>query len=102
MWRRLLRPNAQSVDRTGIDEISPPQELDDPRRYVERTPPNNFHAIPATIFRGTVPGPRRLSRPVQLPRDGKPDLRTTYYSRARHGEGLFGIEPLYPEGEAGS
>lgn len=99
MWRRLLRPNAQSVDRVGIDEFSPRQELADPRDLVVRTPPNNFHAVPTTVFRGTMPSPKRLSRPVQIPDDRKPDLRSTYYSRARHGEGLFGVEPLIPAGE---
>jgi hypothetical protein len=101
LFRRLLRPNAQSVDRPGVDEFSPALRRHSQTEYVERTPPNTRTAKAVSVFRGTIVGPNRLSRPAFLGTGSPPDLRASYYTRARHGEGLFGIEPLIPEGEIG-
>jgi hypothetical protein len=100
IFKRLLRPNAESVDRPGVDEISPAMR-ETALWNVAQSVPNTRTGRPGGTFRGSLTGPIPISPAPYLDPDPGPDLRVSNYNRARHGEGLFGIEPLIPEGEVG-
>ena len=106
IFRRLLRTNATSVDRPGVDEVSPPIDREDVGGSVEwfiheEHTPNRMGAQRGHVFRGSLVGPlvQIDPRPIIVPPDARPTPQVAHYGRARHGEGLFGLQPLIPEGE---
>jgi hypothetical protein len=98
LFRRLLRPNATSVDRPGIDEISPAPKLTSQLWWVGMTPVDRRSGHPSTMFHGSITGPIPVG-PTPTFDVRPPPMRESHYNRARHGEGLFGTTPLIPEGE---
>lgn len=100
VFARLFRPNAQSVDRPGVDEMAAFASPHDPLWIVGQTPPARRSSRPSTSFHGDLVGPGRVGGPAPTMDPSSPPTPTvTFYARARHGEGLFGMEPLIPEGE---
>lgn len=99
IFKRLLMPQAVAVDRPGVDEFSPPAQLVDPLWNVAQSVPNTRNARPRTAFHGNLTGPIAVSPAPYLDPSPGPELRVNNYNRARHGEGLFGMESLIPEGE---
>lgn len=98
LFRRLSRNRAESIDRDWPDQYSPPARAHDGFAHVERGAPMSIHNAGRILFHGSInspnPGPPALLvAPPDVP------VQQTFYARRRHGEGLFGMESLIPEGE---
>lgn len=102
IFRRLLRDRAESLDRLGVDEVMPPRVPDDILwRIQSEHVPMHTGAQAVTMFHGDLPSPVVASPPRSLPVDSPPELVISHYARTAKGEGMWGLEPIIPEGEAG-
>ena len=99
IFKRRIREDAASLDRPGIDEFSPPLIDDELWKIAGEHVPMSMHNVGGGVFYGDLVSPVSQSPPAPLATDAPPPIIDTHYARARHGEGLWGTQPLIPEGE---
>lgn len=99
IWKRLVRNPARSVDRAGADQISPGRIHDPLWPITQEHTPLRTHDRGVNFVRGSIPSPQNIIPPIPLPSSDDVTVQVAAGGRFRHGEGLWGIEPLIPEGE---
>lgn len=103
MFARLVRFVADSLDRRGVDDVAvnhTSYAQGELYRITTGHQPNHIHDVPATRFFGSVSLPWSQEPPSHILDVDRPEPHVVSdYGRMRRGEGLWGMEPLYPEGE---
>lgn len=99
IFKRLIRDNAQSLDRPGVDDVAPADVHDELYRIYATGVAMSTHGRGTTQFHGSLESPVSQSPPRSLGIDSPPLLIDSHYARSRRGEGSWGLEPLVPEGE---